>query len=443
MTSAETLGANNLVLGTSTGTATIATTSGETYAQLATAINNATISTSYDSTSTGLTNTTPLTAGSVTTIQDNNSGSKFVYTAVAGNTVADLNSAIAKAVTVGTLSSNVTGAINASGQEVISEGATDQGITVSTNDTALGAINADPAFTNPLGLTATATTDSSGNTSLTIADTTGNAPFTINEPSSSTSGSAFSFTQAVQGANASLTVDGVPIVSASNTVTGSIPGVTLSLLGAAPGSQIALTVASDASQVSTAINQFVTDFNTAIGLVNAQFKFSSTTNAQGVLGSDPTVRALQSTLEQAINYANTPATGTTTVSSLSDLGITMNNDGTLSVDSSTLNAALVNNPSDVQNFFEGTALNGFANTVNNALNTFTSPANGAFTVDLSSISSTSSALTSQINNFETGYIASQQTLLTADYTAAEVALQQLPQEMAELNSELGFTSKSS
>jgi len=52
-------------------------------------------------------------------------------------------------------------------------------------------------------------------------------------------------------------------------------------------------------------------------------------------------------------------------------------------------------------------------------------------------------LTSQINSFENGYIANQTTLLTADYTSAEVALQDLPQQMAELNSELGFTSKSS
>jgi flagellar hook-associated protein 2 len=41
----------------------------------------------------------------------------------------------------------------------------------------------------------------------------------------------------------------------------------------------------------------------------------------------------------------------------------MANDGTLSVDSATLNSALTNNATDVQNFFEGTALNGFANSV--------------------------------------------------------------------------------
>jgi flagellar hook-associated protein 2 len=441
MSSAESLGANSLVLSTAAGTKTIATTSGESYATLANAINNAKITTSYDSTSTTLTNATPLTAGSVTTIQDNNSGSKFVYTAVAGNTVGTLNTAIAAAVKAGTLSANVTGAINTSGQEVISEASTDQGITVSTNDATMGAINADPLATKSLGLTATATTDSSGNTNLTIANTTGSTPFTVSEPSAS--GSAFSFTQAVQGTNASLTVDGVPIQSASNTVTGAIPGVTLDLLGAAPGSPISLTVASDASAVSIAINQFVSDYNTALGLVTTQFSVDKSTNSQGVLGTDPTVVSLQSTLEQALNYVNTPATGTTTVSMLSDLGITANKDtGALSVDSATLDNALTNNPSDVQNFFEGAALNGFANFAYNQLNAYTSPANGAFKVDLSSYAATYASLTSQINDFEAGYIASQQSVLNAEFSRAEIALQQLPQEMAQLNAELGLTSKS-
>jgi cell division protein FtsB len=78
-----------------------------------------------------------------------------------------------------------------------------------------------------------------------------------------------------------------------------------------------------------------------------------------------------------------------------------------------------------------------------ALNAFTSPANGAFQVDLSSISSSNTALTKEINDFETGYIASQQLSLTAEYSAAEIALQQLPQEMQQLNSELGFNSNGS
>jgi len=286
-------------------------------------------------------------------------------------------------------------------------------------------------------LTAIAGTDGT-NATLTI---TGGAPFAINEPSATDS--TFTFNQAVQGANAVVTVDGVPANYASNTVTGAIPGVTLTLLGSTSGSAVNLTVGTDVSAISTAVNKFVTDYNTAIGLVNAQFSYTSSSSSQGVLASDPTVVSLQSTLEQALNYVNKPATGTTTVSTLNDMGISVGNDGTLTVDSATLNSALTNNPADVQNFFEGTALNGFANSTYNALNAFTSPADGAFKVDLSSMAASSASLTSQINAFETGYIASQQILLTADYTSAEVALQQLPQEMQQLNSELGFTNSSS
>ncbi len=443
MASGVTLGANSVTLTSGAGTATIATTSGETYAQLATAISNTTVApTSYSSAASSLTSTTPLTAGMVTTIKDPATGSTFTFTATASSTVSDLNNAIAAAVTAGTLSSSVTGTITG-GQEVISEGPTNTGITVSSNDPALGTMTAATETSVPLGLTATAGSDTNG-THLTVASTDGTTPFTINEP-------AFGFTQAVAAQNASLTVDGVPIQSATNTVTGAIPGVTLSLLGANPGSQIDLTVAADATQISTAINQFVTDYNTALNLVNAQFQDTSTTSssgvttsAQGPLASDPTVRNLQSSMEEALAFTATPATGTTTtVNSLADLGITVADDGTLSVDSTTLDNALTNNPTDVQNFFEGTALNGFANSMYNVLNTFTSPAQGAFKVDLSGISSSISSLNSQINDFETNYISAQQTNLTADFSKAEEALQSLPEQMQQLNAELGFNNNSS
>jgi flagellar hook-associated protein 2 len=77
--------------------------------------------------------------------------------------------------------------------------------------------------------------------------------------------------------------------------------------------------------------------------------------------------------------------------------------------------------------------------MNNALNTFTEPADGAFTVDLSGFKASYNDLTTQISNFETNYIASQQTSLTATYSTAEIALQQLPAEMAQIQAELGVT----
>ena len=345
-----------------------------------------------------------------------------------------------EALAVGTI--KLTGATSASGSATITITA---GETYAELATAIN--QAMDSNGNSLGLTATATTDSSGNANLSIASTDGSTPFTINEPSS-TSGS-LGFTQSVQGEDASLTVDGIPIDSASNTVTGAISGVTLNLLGASSTTAVNLTVASNATDVSTAINQFVTDYNTAIGLLNAQFTVSSstdssgaTTSGEGVLASDPTVRSLQSALESAINYIYTPTSGTTAVASLYDLGITQGTDGTLSVDSTTLDNALANNATDVQNFFEGAALNGFAASVNNEMDTYTNAATGAFKVDLSSISTQNSDLTTQIDNYESSYIAAQQTQLTAMYTRAENALESLSTTMDQINALLGGNSNS-
>jgi flagellar hook-associated protein 2 len=396
------------------GTATIATgagTAGNNLNDLATAINGQNL-------------------GIYASVVSDSTGSRLAIISQSSGSAADFSITSANYTGTSWTSPDIpTGATLGANSVTLTIGGTPTTITTTSGETYAQLATAINGL--DLGVVATAGSDANG-TNLTIASSDGVTPFTINEPN-------FGFTQAVAAANASLTVDGVPIQSSSNTVTGAISGVTLSLLGAAPGTPISLTVASDASQVSTAVNQFVSDYNTAIGLVNTQFNVDSTTNTQGVLGTDPTIVSLQSALEQALNYVNTPATGTTAVSTLSDMGITVNNDGTLSVDTGTLDNALTDHPSDVQSFFEGTSLNGFANSMYNALNSYTSPANGAFEVDLSSIAAENSDLTSQINDFETGYIASQQTILNAEFSQAEIALQQLPQEMAQLNAELGLT----
>lgn len=285
-----------------------------------------------------------------------------------------------------------------------------------------------------LGVTASVVTDTSGSRIAIAANSSGSASnFSI-------SGSTgFGFTQAVTGNNASLTVDGIDISSASNTVTGAIPGLTLNLLSVSSG-QVSLGVAPDTTQATQAINQFVTDYNTAISDVNAQFAFSGSTNSEGPLASDTTVLNLQNDLLGALDYTYSPTSGTTTVSNLSSLGITVNNDGTLSVDSSALQSALSNNFNDVQTFFQGSTLNGFANMLDQQLTTFIAPGDGAFSVDLQNFSSENSTLQNDITSFQSNYIQPLQTQLQNDYSQAEILLQQLPVEMRQISTELGQNS---
>jgi flagellar hook-associated protein 2 len=288
-----------------------------------------------------------------------------------------------------------------------------------------------------LGLTASVVNDATGARLAILSNTSGSAAnFTVDSSDSS----SFGFTQAVTGANASLTVDGIQISSASNTVTGVIPGLTLNLLNADPGAYVSLGVGPDTAQASTAINQFVTDYNSVIKALNTQF--TDTGSGEGVLATDANVRNLQGDLEGALAYVNTPASGTTAVSTLGSLGISVNSDGTLSVDNATLTSALNNNYNDVQTFFQGPALNGFANSLDQQLTNFLSPADGAFTIDLQSISSQESTLQTDITNFQANVIAPLQTQLKSQYSQAEILLQQLPTEMKQIDEELGMNNSS-
>lgn len=288
--------------------------------------------------------------------------------------------------------------------------------------------------TDKLGVTASVVTDDSGSRLAIVANSSGAASnFNIG-----TTTTAFGFGQDVTGADSSVTVDGITRLSPTNTVTGAISGVTLNLLSANPGTQVTLGIAPDTSSASSAINQFVTDYNAVMKDMNSQFKFNGT--SEGALSGDTTVRNLQSVLLGAASYTYSPSSGTTSMPNLSSMGITMNNDGTLSVDSGTLQNALQNNYGDVQSFFQGSALNGFANSLDKQVSSFTSVSDGAFTVDLQSINGQISDLQTNISNFQTNYIAPLQTQLQTEYSQAEAELQQLPLQMQEINAELGNTS---
>jgi flagellar hook-associated protein 2 len=156
------------------------------------------------------------------------------------------------------------------------------------------------------------------------------------------------------------------------------------------------------------------------------------------------VQTLQSDLLGSLDYTSTTGTGSSAVvTSLASMGISVNTDGTLTVNSSSLNDALQNNFGDVQNFFQGAALNGFAGSLDTQLTSFTNPADGAFTVDLQSISSENTGLQTDITNFQNNIIAPLKIQLTAEFSAAEIALQQLPNQIRDVDAELGLNTSSS
>jgi flagellar hook-associated protein 2 len=119
------------------------------------------------------------------------------------------------------------------------------------------------------------------------------------------------------------------------------------------------------------------------------------------------------------------------VSGLSSLGISVNDDGTVSLDQATLNSELNSDYSGVVNFFQnsnswGTA---FSNTLGNL---GTSSVTGSLSLALSSDSSIESSLNANISR-EDALISTQQISLTLALTSANEILQAIPSQIDNIN----------
>ena len=153
-------------------------------------------------------------------------------------------------------------------------------------------------------------------------------------------------TQTLAAQNADLTVNGIAITSASNTVSEAIQGVTLTLKNttATPSS---LVVTRDTAAIDTAASGFVDAYNALASQIKSRSAFGTDTTAGGALAGDGTLRLMQ---EQLRGIFNTPASGGT-LTSLAEVGISFQKDGSLLLDSGKLDSAIATNFSDVMNLF--------------------------------------------------------------------------------------------
>lgn len=293
--------------------------------------------------------------------------------------------------------------------------------TDNTLDTLVAAIN-----DQNVGVTASVISDANGSRLALVSNTSGAAGnITISNNTTS-----LNFNSAVTGANASLTVDGVPISSASNTVTTVIPGVTLNLVGADPGTTVGLTLSPDADQATTAINQFVSAWNQVIQDLNGQFNVAPDGTGGGPLEADNTLRAVQ---DQLLSAITTSIAGNNGFVNLASIGVNMNTDGTLSVDSGALSNALSNDFSSVQNLLQGAG--GVATFLSSTLSQITDPTQGSITLDLQGMSQQNQSLTQQISNMQ-AQLTSQNQQLVAEYAQLQNTLDEMPMLQSQITQQL-------
>ena len=297
-------------------------------------------------------------------------------------------------------------------------------ITAGSNDTltTLAASINEQSATNHWGIQAAVVNDATGSRLSLTSQATG-TPGTLAITNNTTS---LDFNAPAGGTNASLTIDGIPYVSTSNTITGAITGMTLKLAGGAPGSAVQLTVGADTAGITAAINTFVDAYNRVIAEINSQFRVDASSNSEGPLGGDSAMRTLQSILLKDVTYSIADNSG---LVNLASLGINMNNDGTLTVGATpsgqTMSQVLASNPQAFQNFFQNETATGFANAFHTDLINLTDATEGLINVDLAQNKTQQENLADAISNFQ-DQLAAQQKALTNQFSLVNAALQSYP-----------------
>jgi flagellar hook-associated protein 2 len=146
--------------------------------------------------------------------------------------------------------------------------------------------------------------------------------------------------QSAQAASdAQIKVDGIPYNRTSNSFSDVIPGIKISLKKAVPGQIVSL----GSTRPTDGLRQAVTDFVDVFNQMKVSLKA-----AQAAAGGTNALRVLD---RQLSAFVNTSLTGDPVVNKLTDIGISTNRDGALSVNSARLEAALSANPDAVEALF--------------------------------------------------------------------------------------------
>jgi flagellar hook-associated protein 2 len=222
-------------------------------------------------------------------------------------------------------------------------------LTNSSLDGIAAAINAKKA-----GVTASVVTDADGSAYLSLKGSSGAAQAFTLEATSDPSGDLADFNVGVGAVgtalssvaqNAKLTVDGVPVERASNTISDLITGVKLQLTGTS-STAVSLTSSVPTDALKGAVTDFVDAYNEVLTKLNEQLD-PQTGPLKGDAAAQALLRSLRSVTTKVLLSGVTDGSPTT----LGAIGVKTNRNGTLSVDDTAVAHALANSPSSVEAIF--------------------------------------------------------------------------------------------
>lgn len=276
---------------------------------------------------------------------------------------------------------------------------------------------------------------------ITSNDTGADNSLTITDNLDQGDGQAMSFSQTTDGIDAQLHINGISYSSASNSVTSAVDGVTFDLNGALGTAVIG--VDHDLDAIVAGLKDFVAKYNDVVSYVRSQSNYDSTKKTAGLLSGDFTLRETQARLSSAISQSIDSDGSSFTL--LSQIGIKLGNDGTLSLDETKLRAGLSANFTDTAHLLLADASDGEGGTVSliptlqEQLKNLTDSFDGPIHHATDALQQNIARINDQISQMEARLVVRRE-LLIAQYTKADQALRQLSVLQTSLTNQLSLLS---
>ena len=159
----------------------------------------------------------------------------------------------------------------------------------------------------------------------------------------------FKDSQTTKGQSAKFTLDGIDMTRNSNNPTDVVDGVTFNFKKADASKTITLGLTNDTDKELSAVKDFVSQYNSVMSLLSEKMDVgdpSKEDNTTGALAGDSTLITLQSNLQSMV-LGGKSVNGV----SASTLGLSVDRNGTLSLDESKFKAQLAKDPNSVKDFF--------------------------------------------------------------------------------------------
>jgi flagellar hook-associated protein 2 len=231
--------------------------------------------------------------------------------------------------------------------------------------------------------------------------------------------------------DASLTVDGVQITRSTNVIADAIPGATLTLNSAQATADpdTNLTVSSDTTGLTAQLQSFVTSFNSIAGAISSQLTYNATATTQAPLFGDSTLRGLQTSMSELTSRQF----GT---NNLTDLGVSMDENGMLTLDTTALSTALTTNPNAISDMF---VQGGLSAAVTSLTNLYSEPVDGVLVTKSSGLDDQNTLLQGEVDQIDDNATALQ-TRLQDQFNALETAMSKLQSQSSYITNMLSSTS---